>query len=80
MGFEQEGDFNLLEKRIEALEAITYEDVKNAAMDFFSRGNQRRLAVLMEGTTPKEHDFRYEVISKEQLVEQGSFVTWQGEQ
>ncbi|NGX45799.1 MAG: Protease 3 [Chlamydiae bacterium] len=80
MGFEQEGDFNLIEKRIEALEDITYEDVKNAAMDFFSRGNQRRLAVLMEGTTPKEHDFRYEVISKEQLVEQGSFVTWQGEQ
>jgi insulysin len=79
MGFEQEGDFNLIEKRIEALEAITYDDVRNAAMEFFSRSNQRRLAVLMEGETPKERDFRYEVISKEQLVEQGSYVTWQAD-
>lgn len=75
LGFEYQGDFRLIEKRIQALQKITYEDARTMANAWLSRKNTRRLAVLLEGITPKEKDFRYELVSKKDLLRDGTYVT-----
>lgn len=75
LGFDYDGDFHLIEKRVHALEQLTYEETRAAACDIFSRKNTRRLAVLMEGAVPREKNFRYELVSKEDLLRGGTYVT-----
>lgn len=75
LGFDYDGDFRLIEKRIHALEKLTYEETRAMAAEILSRQNPRRLAVLMEGVVPKEKNFRYELISKEDLLRNGTYVT-----
>lgn len=75
LGFDYNGDFDFVEKRIDALKKINYDEVRLAAERCLSRKNSRRLAVLLEGVTPPERDFRYETVSKEDLIRDGRFVT-----
>lgn len=77
LGFDFDGDFQWIEKRIAALQNLSYEDARLAANQFFSRSNTRRLASLVEGLSSKEHDFRYEVVTKDDLQHQGTFVAWE---
>lgn len=77
LAFNYDGDFQLVDKRIDALEKLTYEETRQAANAYFSRSNTRRVAILMEGVMPKEKDFRYELISKDELQHQGTFVAWE---
>lgn len=76
LGFDQDGDFQLISKRIASLEKLTYEQMRKEAEETLSRRNTRRIAILCEGMTPKEKDFRYELISKEELQSHGTFVAW----
>ncbi len=76
LGFDYEGDFQLINKRIAALEQLTYAQTREIAVETLSRKNSKRIALLFEGMTPKEKDFRYELISKEDLLDQGTFVAW----
>ena len=76
LGFDYDGDFNLVEKRVKALKELTYLDVKNAAIQFLSRSNSRRIAILIEGLTPKEKAFSYEEVSVQDLQNQGQFIAW----
>lgn len=76
LAFDFDGDFQLIEKRIASLEALTYEETREAAKEYLSRKNTRRIAILTEGITPKEKDFRYQEISKKDLLQQGTFVAW----
>jgi len=76
LAFDYDGDFQLINKRIASLQALTYEEMQKAADEFISRENTRRIAILIEGATPKENDFRYEIVTKEDLHHQGSFVAW----
>ncbi len=66
-------DFSLQGKEIEGLKALSYETFCKQAHLLLSRHNPRRLAVLMEGVLPKENDFRYEAITKEDLFQTGTF-------
>ncbi|NGX26394.1 MAG: Protease 3 [Chlamydiae bacterium] len=75
LGFDYEGDFQLLDKRIAALKNVTYDETRNMANEYLSRKNTRRLAILLEGVVPKEKDFRYELVSKEDLLQDGVYVT-----
>jgi len=75
LGFDYEGDFNLIDKRVEALKQVTYENTRDMANSFLSRQNSKRLAILLEGITPKEKDFRYEMTSEEELIQDGTYVT-----
>ncbi len=75
LGFEYDGDFDLIDKRIAALQKVSYEETREMADEFLSRKNTRRLAFLLEGVVPKEKDFRYELVSKEDIVRDGVFVT-----
>lgn len=76
LAFDYEGDFQLVNKRIASLEKLTYDEMRREAEETLSRKNTRRIAILCEGLTPKEKDFRYELISKEELVNHGTFVAW----
>lgn len=76
LGFDFDGDFQLINKRIAALQNLTYEQTRREAEETLSRKNTRRIAILFEGTTPKENDFRYEHVSKEELQTHGTFVAW----
>ncbi|MES2345584.1 MAG: insulinase family protein [Chlamydiota bacterium] len=74
--FDYEGDFDWINKRIASVESITYEQFITGAKTFLSRGNARRLAILVEGVLAEENDFHYERISKEDIHALGTFVTW----
>ncbi len=75
LGFDYEGDFHMIEKRISALQKISYEQTREVANQTLSRSNSRRIAVLVEGVNPREKDFRYELISSKDLKDFGTFVT-----
>jgi len=75
LGFDYDGDFQLVDKRIDALEKLTYDETRKDAILFLSRLNTRRLAILLEGVPQKDRDFRYELTSKKDLRTEGKFVT-----
>ncbi len=67
-------DFNWIDKRIEAVKALSYERFCDITHQFLSRSNPRRLAVLMEGVINPENDFHYELITKDDVRNLGTFT------
>lgn len=76
LAFDYQGDFNWIEQRIASIESLTYQEVQEAAHQFFARGNSRRLAILMEGVLPPENDFQYEQVSLDEMRGVGTYVSW----
>ncbi len=76
LAFDKEGDFCLIEKGIEVLKKLSYEELKQFAEDSFSRSNMRRLAILNEGILPKEKVFHYEVTTSDLLRGEGVYLAW----
>ena len=68
-------DFKWIDKRIEALKGLTYERFCETTHQFLSRSNPRRLAVLMEGQINPENDFHYELITKDDVRNLGTFTS-----
>lgn len=68
-------DFHWIDKRISSLKALSYEDFCLVAEQFLSRSHPRRLAILMQGSLPQEHQFQYKVITKDSLSNMGAFQT-----
>jgi insulysin len=76
LAFDYEADFSFIEKRIEAIQNLTYDQLKKDALSFLSRKNQRRLAILMEGVLTPDNDFHYENVAKEELCSMGTYVSY----
>jgi insulysin len=76
LAFNYDGDFGLIDKFIDSLSKLTYQQLSTDAHNFLSRKNQRRLAVLMEGVLPPEKDFHYERTTHEDMRGLGTYVTW----
>lgn len=72
LGFDYEGDFAFLDKRIDALQLLSYEQISDFAKQMLSRKNSKRIAVMVEGVQP-DSNYRYEKISKEEICEIGSY-------
>jgi insulysin len=68
-------DFQWIDKRIESLKELSYERFSEIAHQLLSRNNPRRLAVLMEGVINPENDFHYELISKDDVRNLGTFTS-----
>jgi insulysin len=68
-------DFKWIDKRIESLKELNYERFSEVAHQLLSRSNPRRLAVLMEGIINPENDFHYELISKDDVRNLGTFTS-----
>lgn len=76
LAFDYDGDFKWIDKRIAALESLSYQDFLSSASAFLSRENSRRLAILMEGVLAEENDFHYEGVSKEEVCDLGTYVSF----
>lgn len=76
LAFDYDADFSWIEKQIEALQALSYEDLLQDAHLFLSKENQRRVAILVEGVTPEEKQFQYETVAKDDLKKIGTFVSY----
>lgn len=68
-------DFDWIQQRIQSAKNLTYDQFCALSIEYLSRENAKRLAVLVEGVLAPENDFRYERISKEDVRNLGSFVT-----
>ena len=66
-------DFKWIDKRIESMKQLNYEQFCKMSHHLLSRSNPRRLAVLMEGVIAPENDFHYELITKDDVGALGSF-------
>lgn len=76
LAFECEGDFSWYNKRIESLKALSYEKLIQTAHQFLSRENPRRLAVLVEGVLHPDNDFHYEAMTRDDVRDLGTYVSW----
>jgi insulysin len=52
LAFQEKGDFTLVERRIQAIQDLTYEQFHHHAQVFLSRENRKRLAILYTGKIP----------------------------
>ncbi len=59
LAFKYDGDFNWMNQRIDALKTLEYPEFLEIAHDFMGRQNKRRLAILLRGEIPQEHNFSY---------------------
>lgn len=59
LAFKYKGDFGSIEKRIQALEALTYEECIGWAAAQFGPSNKRRLAICTKGEIPVENSLNY---------------------
>lgn len=57
-GFEYEGDFDWLDKRIKGVQELTYEEFLNKSLEVLGKENKRRIAILLKGQLQKD-GFRY---------------------
>jgi len=71
LAFEKGADFAYVEKRIEALKALSYEKFLDLSREMLSRTNRKRLAVLYEGRL--KAPFTYEQVETQKLVEKGRY-------
>jgi insulysin len=76
LAFYYDGDFNWYEKRITSLKELNYEQLIQAAHEFISRDNLKRIAVLVEGVLAPDNDFQYQIVSKNDIRDLGTYVTW----
>ena len=70
--FEKNGDFNYLENIAAAAKSMTYDEIHQFTLDFFSRKNKRRLALLLQGQET-ESTFDYNTITSLSLQSHGSY-------
>lgn len=70
LAFKFKGNFDYVQERIAALEALTYTRFLELAKQNLPRKNKKRLAILVNGTTPDQPPYK-KVESKSDLREQG---------
>lgn len=63
IAFQYEGDFNWLEKRIEAFKELSYEEFVEYAKEFLGKENRRRLALCVNGELPQKESMAYRSIT-----------------
>lgn len=73
--FTHDGDFMRTEKTIAALQELTYEKFMTDSIEFLSRKNGKRLAVLLEGVPNPDKDFRYRPINSLDLKNIGAWAS-----
>jgi len=59
LAFEYQGDFQLKEKQIEALQSLSFEEFLEFSYTYLGRNNPRRVAALVEGTIAPENALDY---------------------
>ena len=75
LAFTHHGDFERIEKEIEAIKTLDYTTFKRDAITALSRDNKRRIAILLEGTpSQNKTPFRYQDITAETCKAKGPYI------
>jgi insulysin len=72
LAFQYRGDFQYLDKRIEAIRNLSYEEFCDTAAEFLARSNKKRLAILFEGKLVSP--FTYESTTPMELTEVATYA------
>lgn len=59
LAFEYDGDFDWMDKRIQGIKELTYQEFLAQSKAFMGRNNKRRVSVLFKGVIPPENIFNY---------------------
>lgn len=73
--FEFQGEFNRIEKRVEAVRNLSYQAFIEKTTAWLSKENRRKLAIMAEGNLPRESDYQYITTTKESLLKSGQLIT-----
>jgi insulysin len=76
LAYDYDADFDWINKRIDAVKKLTYQEFTATAKTFLSRSNLKRLAVLMEGVLPEQNQFRYETIQQDDIQGIGPYISY----
>ncbi|CDZ79568.1 Protease 3 precursor [Candidatus Rubidus massiliensis] len=68
LAFKHEGDFERLNKMIQSLESLQYDDLVKISLEWMGRTNRRRLAILLKGVIPETNTFDYNKITNLQQL------------
>ncbi|MDR2539586.1 MAG: insulinase family protein [Chlamydiales bacterium] len=68
-------DFAWINKQIDSLKSLSYNNFCTAAEKLISRKNSRRLAILVKGVIANDKNFCYELTSKEDVQALGQFTS-----
>ncbi len=68
IAFQYDGDFDWMDKKIQAMQELTYEEFVAHAQEFLGKENTRRLAICVNGTLEQKANLSYpEETTKEKL-------------
>ncbi|MBS0623176.1 MAG: insulinase family protein [Verrucomicrobia bacterium] len=70
LAFEYEGDFNWLDKRIEALQSLCYEEFVDFAQQCLGLSKPKRLAICVNGQIPLEEGVHYQTLTSQDKLRQ----------
>lgn len=59
LAFKYDGDFDWINKRIQAFHDLTYEEFLEISKEFMGKDNKRRLGILIDGQIPKDKTLNY---------------------
>ncbi len=59
LAFKYDGDFDWMNKRIQGLRELSYEEFINLAYEVMGKTNRRRLGILVKGQIPEDKSFGY---------------------
>jgi insulysin len=76
LAFDRHGEFYWIEKTVQALQNLSYEDFIEETHKILSHQNRRRLAVLVKGKAQKK-PFTYQIIAKDDMLKIGTFSSTQ---
>jgi len=68
LAFDYKADFNLIEEKIQAAQALTYEECLGYASSIFGKKNKQRLAILISGEIPEDNLFQYTEIKNAEAL------------
>ena len=76
LAFEQDADFELINRRIAGLKALSYEEFFHFARAVHGRENRQRVAVMVQGKIESPDYLRYQQVrSTEKIKKSSSYVT-----
>ncbi len=68
LAFDYEGDFSWLDKRIEGIKKLSYEEFHDYAQEFLGKANRRRMAICVNGILGQQERFQYRRLTTPQKI------------
>ena len=60
LAFKEDGDFDQIEKRIEAAKELSYQEFRTLVEEWLGKANKKRVAILFQGKLPDATSLHYQ--------------------